>query len=383
MQPFLKWAGGKDKEMKFIFPFLPERYNDFYEPFVGGGSVFAALDAGNYFINDFSPELIRLYQSIADADAGFYLYARLIDGAWANADRFMDIALPLSDMFMAYRRNELTEDGFLAAIDRFCRRHLDAIDEIVDRRLAPDREAMRVGITDNLRRKLVRMREIERRKNSCLSDTDVWENIRTAVKSAVYMHFRSLYNNQSVTEANPSLATALFLFIRNYCYSGMFRYNAGGEFNVPYGGMAYNSKSLGRKLDYYSSREVERRMANTVIECLDFETFFYLHEPAADDFVFLDPPYDSEFSTYAQKEFTRADHLRLANLLVNRCRAQWMLVIKNTDFIYHLYDHPHINIHSFDKTYQVSFMNRNDRSAEHLIITNYNRQPLIEQLLCP
>ena len=29
------------------------------------------------------------------------------------------------------------------------------------------------------------------------------------------------------------------------------------------------------------------------------------------------------------------------------------------------------NITSFDKKYMVSFMNRNDRKAEHLIITNY------------
>ena len=49
-----------------------------------------------------------------------------------------------------------------------------------------------------------------------------------------------------------------------------------------------------------------------------------------------------------------------------------MLVIKYTPFIYSLYeDKKGISIKSFDKKYVVSFMNRNDKSAEHLIITNY------------
>ncbi len=43
------------------------------------------------------------------------------------------------------------------------------------------------------------------------------------------------------------LGTALFVIIRNYAYSGMFRYNAKGEFNVPYGGIGYNHKNLDKK----------------------------------------------------------------------------------------------------------------------------------------
>jgi DNA adenine methylase len=48
-----------------------------------------------------------------------------------------------------------------------------------------------------------------------------------------------------------------------------------------------------------------------------------------------------------------------------------MMVIKNTEFIYGLYNKPNINMSSFDKKYLVSFQNRNDKDAEHLIITNY------------
>ena len=48
-----------------------------------------------------------------------------------------------------------------------------------------------------------------------------------------------------------------------------------------------------------------------------------------------------------------------------------MLIIKNTDFIFNLYDGKGFNIQSFDKKYLVSFMNRNDKDVEHLLITNY------------
>ena len=110
---------------------------------------------------------------------------------------------------------------------------------------------------------------------------------------------------------------------------------------------------------------------NTTIYNLDFEEFLDKANPTEDDFVFLDPPYDSEFSTYAQNEFTREDQERLANYMIHKCKAKWMMIIKNTDFIYGLYNQPGISIKTFDKEYLVSFMNRNDKKVTHLMITNY------------
>ena len=184
------------------------------------------------------------------------------------------------------------------------------------------------------------------------------------------MTFRHLYNNPNGLE--NQLKTALFFFIRNYAYSGMFRYNSAGKFNVPYGGIAYNRKLTRKKLNYYHSEQVQNIMSKTVFENVDFEDFLNIYQPTNNDFVFLDPPYDTEFSTYAKNAFTKDDQIRLANCLINNCQAKWMLVIKNTSFIYDLYaNHTGINIKSFDKEYTVSFMNRNNKSVTHLLITNY------------
>ncbi|MGB0789114.1 MAG: hypothetical protein ACPGQR_06220, partial [Marinirhabdus sp.] len=82
-------------------------------------------------------------------------------------------------------------------------------------------------------------------------------------------------------------------------------------------------------------------------------------------------PYDSEFSTYAQNDFVKPDQKRLAGYLMNDCRAKWMMITKNTDFIASLYTRPNVNISIFEKKYLVSFMNRNNKETEHLLITNY------------
>lgn len=370
MQPFLKWAGGKEKELKYIVPALPGDYVDYYEPFVGGGSVFAAMQARHSYINDLSVELTSFYCAIAARDADFFRYARLIDEAWRGADRFFDRCPELADLYGRYRRDSMSDERLGAEINALCEARRDEIVDILSPELRLEPKTLVDELARNLKRKLARMKKLEHKKHA-LPDDDINDNLRTAVKSALYMYFRRLYNDRGVMVRMSRLHQALFLFIRNYCYSGMFRYNGDGNFNVPYGGIAYNSKSLSGKLDYYESDEVAARMVRTDICNLDFEEFFREHEPQADDFVFLDPPYDSEFSTYAGNEFNRADHERLANYLLNRCSARWMLVIKNTDFIFNLYNHPGINIRRFNKEYLVSFMNRNDRSAIHLLITNY------------
>ena len=152
----------------------------------------------------------------------------------------------------------------------------------------------------------------------------------------------------------------------------MFRYNRNGQFNVPYGGIGYNRKNLEKKLTYLKSHALSEYLSGTQISNLDFDDFFNEFKPKNNDFIFLDPPYDSEFSTYGTNEFNRDDQARLANYLTKECPANWMMVIKNTPFIFDLYNKSHLNVTSFAKKYLVSFQNRNDKNAEHLIIRNYS-----------
>lgn len=367
LSPIVKWPGGKEKELKYILPSLPQ-FKRYYEPFVGGGSVYMAINSEEYFINDYSTELINLYENISSSNKEFFTYAENIDNSWIKAYEFFLEHGELIDLYKNYRQGFLSKDELKEKIKNFCEENSLAINSIIEKfQNLPS--VLIKEMETNLYRKMVRMKELEVQKHQ-LPDKDLNDNIETAVKSAVYMQFRYLYNLPEIQTNNP-LYSAIFLFIRNYAYSGMFRYSSKGEFNVPYGGIAYNNKLLKRKLDYYKSLPLLNHFKRTHIYNLDFEEFLNKVEPTENDFIFLDPPYDSEFSTYAQNEFTRLDQERLADYMIKRCKAKWMLIIKNTEFIYNLYNQPGINIQSFDKNYTVSFMNRNDKKVTHLLITNY------------
>ncbi len=369
LQPIIKWAGGKEKELKYIIPNAPV-YNNYYEPFVGGGSVFAAIRAGHFYINDLSAELMTLYKNIARGNRLFYKYAEAIDKTWDNAHCFFVSNGELRDKYLEYRTGEISKEGLKTYIATFCAENASRICAVFEQGISFDRGVLLDEMYKNLYRKMSRMRELEQQKH-LLPDGDLNDNIETAIKSAVYMCLRSEYNRLSKGVSRDEYHSALFLFIRNYCYSGMFRYNDDGDFNVPYGGIAYNGKSMRKKINYYKSAALVGKFANTDIYNLDFEAFLEKVKPGEDDFVFLDPPYDSEFSTYAKNEFSKKDQKRLADYLIDRCKAKWMMIIKNTDFIFDLYNRPGINIKTFDKEYLVSFMNRNDKKVTHLLITNY------------
>lgn len=369
LSPIIKWPGGKEKELKHIIPNLPH-FERYFEPFVGGGSVFLGINAKEHYINDFSEELIQLYECISKTDKQFFKYAEAMDASWENAERFFCNSNELVDVYKRFRNGQIDKDSLKKHIGNFCSTQKEKIKGILTDDFCNEKCVLEKEMATNLFRKMVRMHELEMQKHELPVD-DLNDNIETAIKSAVYMNYRNLYNDKGIAESNPIMHCALFFFMRNYAYSGMFRYSSKGEFNVPYGGIAYNSKLLKKKLAYYKSEGLLEHFKNTRIFNLDFEAFLRTAQPSKDDFVFLDPPYDSEFSTYAQNAFTKEDQKRLANYMINVCPAKWMMIIKYTDFIYELYNKEGINIRTFDKEYLVSFMNRNDKKVTHLLITNY------------
>lgn len=63
-RPFMKWAGGKSQLLAEILPRLPKLFGRYYEPFVGGGAVFFALQPRKATLSDINGELIEAYQQI-------------------------------------------------------------------------------------------------------------------------------------------------------------------------------------------------------------------------------------------------------------------------------------------------------------------------------
>lgn len=367
MKTFIKWAGGKEKELPIIVKNLPTQYDRYVEPFVGGGAVYLNINCENSIINDKSEELILLYKMIKSGNNEFIKSLNDINKNWLMIEKLVYInSEELTNIYYSYKKKK---NNLEKIVDNFIIKHEFELKKLLRDEVDINLYNLIIEIKKNLISKISRMYKIEKTKNE-MSDEDIMSNIETAFKSAYYMYFRYLYNNKKKLKLSDEFYCAVFYFVRDYCYASMFRYNANGEFNVPYGGISYNKKDFSKKIKYLASNELRKYLSNTKIYELDFENFCNKIELTEKDFMFLDPPYDTEFSTYAKNNFDKEDQIRLSNYLKNTT-AKFMLVIKNTEFIYNLYKDCGFNIKSFDKKYLVSFMNRNDKDVEHLLITNY------------
>lgn len=63
-RPFIKWAGGKTALLSTLIPRLPTNFRRYYEPFLGGGSVFLALAPDEAVLSDCNRWLIDTYEAI-------------------------------------------------------------------------------------------------------------------------------------------------------------------------------------------------------------------------------------------------------------------------------------------------------------------------------
>ena len=378
LSPILKYPGGKEKELKYILPNLPKKCKHYYEPFIGGGAVYFSLESDAYYINDKSTELIYLYRMIKTQNEEFFQKLNAIDHNWSIMERIIqNHTNELMKFYLTYKADQMNRIQLKDAISEFVFRNAEEFNGLLNRSFNIAIENFVIELNKSFENKIVRMKKLEEQKGD-LSIEDRILNLECAFKNAFYMHLRYLYNHISELNISSPFATAIYFFVREFCYASMFRYNKQGKFNVPYGGISYNKKSIMKKVQYFTDEQLVGQLQNTVIENMDFEAFFKAHKPRKDDFIFLDPPYDTEFSTYAQNEFGKKDQKRLADFLIKQCKANFMLIIKNTDFIRGLYPANHetangkqLYVGKFDKKYVVSFQDRNDKDAEHLLITNY------------
>jgi len=363
MKPFVKWAGGKERELKTIKEHFPSNIRNYIEPFLGGGAVYLDLADCNKieknYVNDFSSELIGLYECIRDENQLFFETLNCLNMDFIGLE---NVANSRIEAFKELLERYLEEELFdVYEIDEFVNNLASAINF----KVKGDSKTSNKELFSVLFNKLNRLKKMK--VEGSLLDIDYNMILETILKSYYYTFIRDLYNNAIV---DFPIKMAYFYFVREYCYSSMFRYNSDGKFNVPYGGSGYNKKHLSKKIESLCDINLRKLLKNTFISNNDFEVFLNSIDVSNNDFVFVDPPYDSEFSEYAQNAFTRKDQERLA-VCLSKLDCKVMIVIKNTDFIFNLYRGLGFRIESFEKKYSVNFMNRNERKVEHLIIMNY------------
>ncbi len=364
MKPLLKYPGGKTSELGIIMNSIPAQINNYIEPFVGGGAVYFHLNnSRKNFINDKSEELMLLYKYIKNNNVTFYKELDIIIENW---DKLKDLANnpQIYELYIRYRNND--DIDMLSELKRLM--NIDDVPMFNLRNHIKFENVLTHCMYSKF--KLIRINEIK--KEEQLDELKLKDNLECGIKSAYYTYLRDVYNNpKEYNNLSKPRKVAIYLFIREYCFSSMFRYNKEGKFNVPYGGVSYNKKSLRTKKEYLKTKGLRDLLRRTELCNKDFYDFVRRLNIDTNDFMFLDPPYDTTFSEYDQNSFDAEDQRRLANYLINECKCKFMLVIKKTEFIEILYRDKGLTIIEESKNYFVSFKNRNKKDVKHLIIMNY------------
>lgn len=366
----IKWPGGKTGELEKILPLVPE-YDRYIEPFFGGGAVYFALEPKKAVINDISRNLMEFYVMVKNQDGQLKYFLEDYQDSFLGLQVVAELAYQeLYKGYQVYMKGEYNEDELALYAAEVIDAHFRQIMDSFQTTLVLSEEHFKAQLVKNVADKLLRTAKHEKRQGP-LSDSDRIDNFITGFTAGYYMYFRDVYNDICLNRGpltGAAYAAANFYFVREYCYGSMFRYNRQGEFNIPYGGISYNRKNMQTKIGNMFNMDIERLFSGTEIYSQDFESFMKNVPLTERDFMFLDPPYDTDFSDYEGRDFAKRDHERLA-VLLSETRAQFLLVIKNTEFIYRLYK-DNFKLMSFDNRYSCNVKSRNDRDAQHLIVTN-------------
>ena len=272
-KPFVKWAGGKRQILDKLIKYVPEDFNTYYEPFVGGGALFFELSPKKAVINDSNEELINVFRCIKEEEK-------------------------LTKMC-----NELN--------------HHEA---------------------NHSEEYYYKIRNIDRDKNKFNRLSDYKRAART-------------------------------IYLNKACFNGLYRVNSKGEFNVPFGKKlkvnTYEGQNIGIIHAYLNFNNIK-------ILSIDFEEA--VKDAKEGDFIYFDPPYDSDtstFNSYTEDGFSKDEQIRLSNVFKNLSDrgCYVMLSNHNTVLINELYKD--FYIHKITAKRNINSNGKKRGKVEEVIITNY------------
>ncbi|MGQ8365983.1 DNA adenine methylase [Glaciecola sp. 1036] len=110
-------------------------------------------------------------------------------------------------------------------------------------------------------------------------------------------------------EYNTAEAASLFYYLMRTGFNGLCRFNRSGFYNVPFG--RYKTINYQTNFDHY-----QQRLSQWQFRCGDFAKITL----EDNDFIYMDPPYDVEFTQYSQVDFKWDDQIRLLD---------WVAEVKN------------------------------------------------------
>lgn len=201
---------------------------------------------------------------------------------------------------------------------------------------------------------------------------DLYQSIKDGHANDIYEFMKSRPNDETtyyevrdkmVVEC-PLDNAKRFYYLRKTCFRGMLRYNKQGKFNIPYG----KYKTI--NFEELRNPGYEELLKNTEIYKQSYQ-YIFEHYDDPNNFMFLDPPYDSEFTDYGYCVFDKEAHKELFKCFATT-KIKCLMVIGKTAFIEDLYKDYIVD--RYDKRYKFKlYAGRvgDEINTQHLVIKNY------------
>lgn len=193
-----------------------------------------------------------------------------------------------------------------------------------------------------------------------------------------YYEIRNMDKEKNFKRLSDYKKAARTLYLNKSCFNGLYRVNKKGEFNVPFNKNkkvnTYDGENLLTIHYFLTSNDIK-------IQCLDFEESVKTAKKG--DFVYFDPPYDSDtstFNSYTEEGFGKEEQIRLASTFkeLSDRGVYVMLSNHNTILINELYKD--FNIHIIEAKRSINSKGSKRGNVEEVIITNYEPDTSLENL---
>jgi DNA adenine methylase len=148
-------------------------------------------------------------------------------------------------------------------------------------------------------------------------------------RKAIYSEARDKFNLMKKNEASTPTLAALFIFLNKTCFNGLYRVNAKGGFNVPYG--KYKAPRI---CDEDNLRLVSKKLNVVNIVCSDYKKSADFID--SNTFAYFDPPYrpltpTANFTSYTKDGFCDNAQADLAAFIDSMSVKGAHIVASNSD----------------------------------------------------
>lgn len=212
---------------------------------------------------------------------------------------------------------------------------------------------------------------------SCLCDEDKFKKVCSLLNSYEKNHSQEFYyeirnkdkNKKAYDRLSDYTKAARTIYLNKACFNGLYRVNKKNEFNVPFGKKnkvnTYELSNLITISNYLT-------MNNIKILSVDFEEA--VKDAKKNDFIYFDPPYDSDtvtFNSYTEEGFGKKEQIRLAKVFkeLDEKGCYVMLSNHNTTLVNELYKE--YNIHLIEAKRNINSNGKKRGKVQEVIITNF------------